>query len=92
MSLPKYNRFEKKPRVRTFTGDPRKQTRKPSSGPPKPKATKAPTQKRKPSSAPTQKRKPSSGPPKPSKSRRLRPNFNSARFDIAKKDKKKKNA
>ena len=82
MSLPKYNRFEKKPRVRTFTGDPRKQTRKPSSGPPKPKATKAPTQKR----------KPSSGPPKPSKSRRLRPNFNSPRFDIAKKDKKKKNA
>ena len=82
MSLPKYNRFEKRPRVRTFTGDPRKQTRKPSSGPPKPKATKAPTQKR----------KPSSGPPRPSKPRRLRPNFNSPRFDIAKKKKKKKNA
>ena len=63
MSLPKYNRFEKKPRVRTFTGDPRKQTRKPSSGP-----------------------------PRPSKPRRLRPNFNSPRFDIAKKKKKKKNA
>ena len=82
MSLPKYNRFEKKPRVHNFTGDPRKQTRKPSSGPPKPKAPKAPTQKR----------KPSSGPPRPSKPRRLRPNFNSPRFDIAKKKKKKKNA
>lgn len=73
MSLPEYIKNKKPVRVRNF---PRTQTRKPSSGPPKPKT-------------PTQKRKPSSGPPKP---RRLKPNFNSPRFDIAKKKKKNKNA
>jgi hypothetical protein len=74
MSLPKYDYYEKKRRVHTIKGDPKKQTRKPSSGPSKPKT-------------PTQKRKPSSGPPKP---QRLKINRRNPKFDIAKKDKKKK--
>jgi|TARA_R100000458_G_scaffold8864_1_gene6997 hypothetical protein len=73
MSLPEYIKNKKPVRVRNF---PRTQTRKPSSGPPKPKT-------------PTQKRKPSSGPPKP---QRLKINRRNPKFDIAKKDKKKKNA
>ena len=71
MSLPEYNRNKKEVHVRNF---PRKQSRKPSSGPPKPEV-------------PTQKRKPSSGPPKP---QRLKINRRNPKFDIAEKDKKKK--
>jgi len=40
MSLPKYDYYEKKRRVHTIKGDPKKQTRKPSSGPPKPQRLK----------------------------------------------------
>ena len=74
MSLPEYIKNKKPVRVHTIKGDPKKQTRKPSSGPPKPKT-------------PTQKRKPSSGPPKP---QRLKMNRRNIKIDIAKKDKKKK--